>query len=74
MVPAGEVLVMTPAVRNCIREDRLFEIPNVIATNRSLGMQSLDSSIRDLYMNGFISRESALAQASNPDRLAKVLQ
>lgn len=74
MVPAVEVLVMTPAVRNCIREDRLFEIPNVITTNRSLGMQSLDSSIRDLYMNGFISRESALAQASNPDRLAKTLQ
>ena len=35
MVPAVEVLVSTPAVRNCIRENRIFEIPNVIETNRS---------------------------------------
>lgn len=74
MVPAAEVLIVTPAVRNCIREMRLFEIPNVIATNRAMGMQSLDASIKELYANGYISRESALAQAANPDRLAKVLQ
>jgi len=73
MVPAAEVLVMTPAVRNCIRENRLFEIPNIIATNRALGMQSLDASIRDLYLKGLISRDCALAQAANPDRLAQML-
>ena len=73
MVPAVEVLVMTPAVRNCIREDRLFEIPNIISTNRALGMQTLDGCIRDLYERGIVSRESALSQASNPDRLAQVL-
>jgi twitching motility protein PilT len=73
MVPAGEVLIVTPAVRNCIRENRLFEIPNIITTNRALGMQSLDASIRDLFLKGFISRESALAQAANPDRLAQML-
>jgi len=73
MVPACEVLVVTPAVRNCIREKRLFEIPNIITTNRALGMQSLDASITELYLSGYISRESALAQASNPDRLAQTL-
>jgi twitching motility protein PilT len=73
MVPACEVLVVTPAVRNCIREKRLFEIPNIITTNRALGMQSLDSSITELYLSGYISRESALAQAANPDRLAQTL-
>jgi twitching motility protein PilT len=74
MVPAVEVLVVTPAVRNCIREQRLFEVPNIITTNRALGMQSLDNSIREHYVNGRISRESALAQAANPDRLAQLLQ
>ena len=54
MVPAVEVLVMTPAVRNCIREDRLFEIPNIISTNRALGMQTLDGCIRDLYERGIV--------------------
>jgi twitching motility protein PilT len=73
MVPATEVLIVTPAVRNCIREQRLFEIPNIITTNRALGMQTLDGSIRELFLNGCISRESALAQAANPDRLAQML-
>lgn len=74
MVPACEVLIVTPAVRNCIRENRLFEIPNVIATNRAMGMQALDGSIKELYLNGFISRESALAQAAHADRLAQELR
>lgn len=73
MVPAAEILIVTPAVRSCVREDRLFEIPNIISTNRAMGMQSLDASIRELYLRGCISRESALAQAANPDRLAVML-
>ena len=37
MVPAVEMLLCTPAVRNLIRENRIFEIPNVIETNRAHG-------------------------------------
>jgi twitching motility protein PilT len=69
MIPAVEVLLCTPAVRNLIRENRTFEIPNVIETNRSLGMCSLDSSIMELYFNGYISRDDAIAQAAYPDKL-----
>ena len=46
MVPAVEVMLCTPAVRNIIREARTFEIPNVIDTNRQMGMVSLDNSSR----------------------------
>ena len=73
MVPAVEVLLCTPAVRNCIRENRIFEIPNVIETNRALGMQTLDHSIATLYLNGMISREDAIAQAAYPEKLERVL-
>ena len=48
MIPGIEVMLCTPAVRNCIRENRIFEIPNVIETSRALGMQTLDSSIKQL--------------------------
>ena len=73
MVPAVEVLLCTPAVRNIIRESRTFEIPNVIDTNRQLGMVSLDNSIAELYFNGLISREDAIAQAAYPDKLERQL-
>jgi twitching motility protein PilT len=66
MIPAVEVLLCTPAVRNLIREARTFEIPNVIETNRAIGMCSLDSAIAELYFNGLISREDAIAQAAYP--------
>ncbi len=73
MVPAVEVLLCTPAVRNLIRENRTFEIPNVIETSRSIGMCTLDSSIAELYFNGYISREDAIAQSAHPDKLERQL-
>ena len=73
MIPAVEVMLCTPAVRNCIRENRIFEIPNVIETSRALGMQTLDSSIKQLYVNGYITREDAIAQAAHPEKLERAL-
>ncbi len=73
MVPAVEVMLCTPAVRNIIREARTFEIPNVIDTNRQLGMISLDNAIAQLYFNNLISREDAIAQAAYPDKLERQL-
>ena len=73
MVPAVEIMLATPAVRNLIRENRAFEIPNVIETNRSLGMTSLDNAIAELYFNGLISREDAVAQAAFPEKLERMI-
>lgn len=73
MVPAVETLLATPAVRNLIRENKAYEIPNVIETNRAIGMSSLDTSIAELYFNGIISREDAIAKAAFPDKLDRLL-
>ncbi|MEM6755683.1 MAG: PilT/PilU family type 4a pilus ATPase [Planctomycetota bacterium] len=73
MVPAVEIMLCTPAVRNLIRENRAFEIPNVIETNRQLGMNSLDNAISELYFNGMISKEDAIAQAAYPEKLERSL-
>ena len=73
MIPALEIMLCTPAVRNCIRENRIFEIPNIIETTRALGMQTLDSSIKQLYVNGYISRDDAVAQAAHPEKLERAL-
>ncbi|MBC7833819.1 MAG: type IV pili twitching motility protein PilT, partial [Phycisphaerales bacterium] len=73
MCPAVEILLCTPAVRNLIRESRTFEIPNVIETNRNIGMKTLDTAIAELYFNGMIGREDAIAQAAYPDKLDRQL-
>jgi twitching motility protein PilT len=73
MIPGVELMFCNPAIRNCIRENRIFEIPNVIETSRGLGMQTLDTSISQLFFNGQISREDALAQAAHPEKLERAL-
>lgn len=73
MVPGIEILICTPAVRNLIRENRIYEIQNVIETSRALGMQTMDTSIKQLYFNGKISKEDALAMAHHPEKLERQL-
>ena len=73
MVPACEVMICTPAVRNCIRENRIHEIPNIIETSRAAGMCTMDESIKALYLNGRISREQAVSQAARPQTLSRAL-
>ncbi len=73
MVPCTEILLCTSAVRNCIRENRIYEIPNIIETSRRLGMQNLDNSISDLYFQGYIDREEAIMRSSNPAKMEKTL-
>ncbi|MDH7598769.1 MAG: type IV pilus twitching motility protein PilT [Sedimentisphaerales bacterium] len=73
MVPCVEILLCTPAVRNCIRENRIYEIPNIIETSRRLGMQTLDHSIAQMYFKGYIDRLDAISWASNPARMEKLL-
>ncbi len=73
MVPCTEILLCTSAVRNCIRENRIYEIPNVIETSRRIGMQSLDHSIAEMYFKGHIDREDAITRSSNPGKMEKLL-
>lgn len=73
MVPCCEILLCTSAVRNCIRENRIYEIPNIIETSRRLGMQSMDHSIQNNFMKGFLDREEAIMRSSNPGKMEKVL-
>jgi len=73
MIPGVEIMLCTPAVRNCIRENRIFEISNVIETSRAIGMQTLDSSIKQLFVNGYITKEDAISQAAHPEKLERSL-
>ncbi|MHC4761708.1 MAG: type IV pilus twitching motility protein PilT, partial [Planctomycetota bacterium] len=57
----------------CIRENRIFEIPNIIETSRRLGMQTMDHSIQQNYMKGFLDREEAIVRSSNPGKMEKLL-
>jgi len=56
---AMEIMVVTPACANMIREGKTFQLLSVIQTGKSYGMQTLDQSLLDLMNRGIISREDA---------------
>ncbi len=73
MIPAVEILLCSYAVRSCIRENRIFELPNIITISRKIGMQNMDTSISELYFKGFIDRDEAINVSAIPQRMEKLL-
>jgi twitching motility protein PilT len=63
---ALEVLMVTPAVGNLIRDDKLFQIRSQIQTGRQLGMRLMDDSLRELVTSGRVAAEDARRAAENP--------
>lgn len=72
-VMAMELMPVTPAIRNIIREGKTHQIPNAIQAGGQLGMMSLDMSLRNLYMQGLITYEDALSKASSPDEFNRLI-
>ncbi|MGF6150977.1 type IV pilus twitching motility protein PilT [Pseudomonas fluorescens] len=66
-VAAHEIMLGTSAIRNLIREDKIAQMYSSIQTGGSLGMQTLDMSLKDLVSKGLITREHARERARSPD-------
>ncbi len=64
-IPAVEVLLNSPLISDLIKEGRIFEIKDIMAKSRDLGMQTFDQSLFDLYKAGVISAEDALRNADS---------
>jgi len=62
-VPALEIMIANPAIKNLIREGKAYQISSTIQISKKDGMQSLDQSLKDLLMEGIISQEDALKKA-----------
>lgn len=74
LIPAVEVLVTNPAVRNLIREGKTHEIDLVIETSLEQGMISLNRSLVDLVRRGEITLEQAALYSLNPTELASLVR
>jgi len=69
MVPAQEILMNTPIVRKLIEENRLDKLPAAIETGTEDGMLSFNQHLYQLVKDGRITKEAALAKATNPQAL-----
>ncbi len=69
-VAAYEMLVVTPAIANLIRENKTFRITSTIQTGAKLGMQLLDDHMFKLWRDGIVEKKEVLMKANNPEELA----
>jgi twitching motility protein PilT len=72
-VMAQEIMVVTPAISNLIREGKTAQIYGAIQTGGRLSMQTLEKVLADLYNEGTISFEAAMSKTSRPEELQRLL-
>ena len=73
-MPAVEIMIATPGIRNLIREAKTHQIHTAIQTGAQYGMQTMDQSLHALFSRRLVSLENALARAIYPDELRKMIE
>ncbi|MCH2212456.1 MAG: type IV pilus twitching motility protein PilT [Fuerstiella sp.] len=69
LVAAYEMLVVTSAIANLIREGKTFRINSSIQTGRKFGMTLLDDSLFNLWKNGLCDEHDVITRSNNPGEL-----
>lgn len=73
VVPALEIMTVTPAIRNMIRDGKVHQIDGLIYSSTKEDMISMDSSLLKLFKDGRITKDTALKYATNPEMLIRKL-
>jgi twitching motility protein PilT len=69
-----EVLVLNPAIRNLIRDDKVHQIYSTMQTGQEkFGMQTMNQSLSTLYQKRLITLETAMAASSQKDELEQII-
>ncbi len=72
-VAATEVMLMSPAISNLIKEKKVNQINTAIQSSLKMGMHTMNYSLTQLYKTMKISREEAFAHSNNPSELEKTM-
>jgi twitching motility protein PilT len=71
-IVAIEVLVVTPAVRNLIREEKTQQIPLVMQTGGKYGMQTMNYALYELFSKKLITYNDALTRTIDPEEFVRM--
>lgn len=70
-VPAFEIMLCNPAIRNLIRSEKTHQIDSAIAAGSTQGMITMDESLFQMCKNGIVTRDVALQFSSHHDALER---
>ena len=66
-------MIANSAIRNLIRENKTYQIPNIINTGSKIGMQSMDQELVNLYRKGLISIDDVLSRCIDYEYASRLL-
>lgn len=69
---ATEVMVATAGIRNLIREQEVEQIPTLIQTGSQYGMKTMDKCLKELFQQGLITLDVAMAKVKNVDEFKQL--
>ncbi|MFE4950971.1 PilT/PilU family type 4a pilus ATPase [Leifsonia sp. NPDC056665] len=73
-VVATEILMMTPAIANIIREGKTYQIASMMQAGRESGMRTMDQHLAELVNSGVITRHAAVEKAHDVEGLGRLIQ
>jgi twitching motility protein PilT len=68
-----EIMIVTPAISNLIREGKASQIYSAIQTGAKLGMQTMEQALANLVMSGSVAFEEAISKSGKPDELQRIV-
>jgi twitching motility protein PilT len=71
---AYEIMTVTPAIRNMIRDGKVYQIDGLIYPSAKPDMMSMDNCLYGLYKDGRITKDTALLYATNPEMLGRKMK
>jgi len=70
---AAEILVVTPAIRALIRDDKIHQIYSSMQSGKKFGMQTMNDALYQLYMSREVAEEDCLRVSSDPNEFMRLI-
>jgi twitching motility protein PilT len=70
---ALEIMIVTPAIRALVRDDKIHQLYSMIQSGQKYGMKTMNQSLAELYLTGKISLNDAMSYTPDPQELSENL-
>ncbi len=70
---AAEVLVVTPAIRALIRDDKVHQIYSLMQSGKKFGMQTMNDALYQLYVNRLVSADECVRSSGDPNEFLRMI-
>ncbi len=72
-VAAAEIMICTPAIRACIRDEKVHQIYSLLQAGKKHGMQTMNDALSQLYMKGDVGIDECVKRSPDPNEFRRAV-